>query len=386
MTTGDELHAIATRLGEAAPPHVTLLSCGSITLRVSSTSPGPLTALTAAVTPYLKPARADLDRAHPDLIEQIGIHTDPVLADRLHLLAERPGGLTHRVRLVRACAGAGERYREVSLLWDQATPHTSHLVLGRPGSATDKVTLRLVRGIAGRRLITAGWVPLHAAAALTQAGLIVLAGHSGAGKTTALLELLANRLGRAFVTNDKVYLTINSDGVHARALPTSLALRPDTTAMFPALSDLGAYAALTHVDNHPGRTGADRRILIPPRRLADAFGVPLHPGGLVAGILAISYDGTGRPSRWRRMGPTRAVDAVTTGYLNDWFIDEHHEHSRLGMPSTPLRCAHHNALRRIAAAVPLIKLNAGTDTPQALHSIITGLAGSADHTERARGQ
>ncbi len=57
-----------------------------------------------------------------------------------------------------------------------------------------------------------GWVPLHAAAALTSAGLIVLTGPSRAGKTTTLLYLLAEGLSRAFVANDNVYLTSNNDG------------------------------------------------------------------------------------------------------------------------------------------------------------------------------
>jgi hypothetical protein len=69
-------------------------------------------------------------------------------------------------------------------------------------------TVDPTRHIASRCLITARWVPLHAAAAVTRAGLIVLAGPSGAGKTTALLQLLAERLGQTFVANDKVYLTI----------------------------------------------------------------------------------------------------------------------------------------------------------------------------------
>lgn len=245
--------------------------------------------------------------------------------------------------------------------------------------------LRLVRGIAGRCLITAGWVPLHAAAALTHAGLIVLAGPSGAGKTTALLQLLAHRLGRAFVTNDKIYLTISNHGVQARALPTSLALRPDTLAMFPGLSDLATQQALAHVDNHPGRVGADRRILVPPRQLADVFGVPLHPGGPVAAIVALRYPGTGHRSWWRPTGPTRALDAVTSGYLADWFVDERHEHSRLAAAPALLRAAHHTALRRIASAVPVIDLTTGADTPLALQAIVTHLAEGADQAEPASG-
>ncbi|MGH3935040.1 MAG: hypothetical protein ACRDS1_08705 [Pseudonocardiaceae bacterium] len=379
MTTAERLQASAAKLADVATPHQTLLTGGPITLQVTSTSPGPLPVLTAATAPYLLPARPDHHLASPQVIEQIGIHSDPVMAERLRPLADRPDGVAGSVRLIRACAGGGTQYREAFLLWDQATPHTSHLVLGHPGPATDRVTLRLVRGIASRCLITVGWVPVHAAAAVTRVGLIVLAGRSGTGKTTTLLHLLAEDFGRAFVANDKVYLTTSNDIVHAWALPTSLALRPDTTARFPALGDLAPQAAFSHVDNHPGRAGADRRMLASPRRLAEVFSVPLHPGGPIAAIVTISHDGTGRPSRWRRLSPTQTLDAVTTGYLDDWFIDEPHEHQRLTVPPTQLHAAHRHTLRRIASAVPVIELSAGTDIPEALRAIIADLAGSADH-------
>lgn len=375
MTNRDELHVIAAGLAGTATPHQMLLTGGPITLRISATSPGPLNALAADLNPYLQPTAADPHPAHSHAVEQISIHTDPTQAARLRQLAGRPSEVVHGVRLVQAGAGAGQQHREAFLLWAWATPHTSHLVLDHPGPATDRIMLRLVRGIAGRRLITAGWLALHAAAALTPAGLITLVGPSGAGKTTALLQLLASRLGTAFVTNDKIYLTNNTDGVHARALPTSLTLRPDTLAMFPGLHDLVTHPTLSHVDNHPGRVSADRRILLPPQQLADAFDVPLHPGGLLAAIVALSHHGTGHGSWWRSTGPTRAWNAVSSGYLADWFIDEPHEHSRLQAGPALLRATHYTTLRRIASAVPVIELATGPDTPLALQAIITDLAG-----------
>lgn len=374
MTSRDELHVIAAGLAGTATPHQMLLTGGPITLRVSCTSPGPLATLAADLDPYLQPTGADSHPAHLHGIEQISIHPDPTQAARLRQLAGRPGEVVHSVCLVQAAAGAGPQHREVFLLWQRATPHTSHLVLDHPGLATDRVVLRLVRGIAGRCLITAGWVALHAAAALTPAGLIVLAGPSGAGKTTALLRLLTSRLGTAFVTNDKIYLTISTDGVHARALPTSLAVRPDTIAMVPGLSDLVTQVALSHVDNHPARVGADRRTHVPPGQLADAFGVPLHPSGLVVAIVALSYHATGL-SWWRRTGPSHAWDAVSSCYLADWFIDEPHERSRPQVAPALLRAAQHTTLRRIASAVPVIELATGADTPRALRAIVTELAG-----------
>jgi hypothetical protein len=383
MTTEIELRSIAAGLTDAATPHQTLLTDGPISLRVTSSSPEPLTALVAAAAPYLHPTGPDHPLRPSEVAEQIHIHADPVMAERLRRLVD--GSADHRVRLVRASAGGGERYRAAFLLWEHATPHTTHLVLDHPGPATDRVTLRLVRGIAGRCLITAGWVPLHAAAALTRAGLIVLVGHSGAGKTTALLHLLAERLAHAVVANDKVYLTIADHGVHAQALPTSLAVRPDTIAMFPALGDLAAQVASSHVDNHADRAGADRRLLLPPRALAEAFGVALYAGAPVTAIVAIRFTGAGRPSRWRRAGPGWAVNAVTTGYLDDWFIDESHEYSRLGARPESLRAAHHTTLRRIASAVPIIELDAGAGTPRALQEIIADLKRSADQTESASG-
>jgi hypothetical protein len=364
------LRSIVAALANTTTPHETLLSGGPISLRVTSTSAGPLAALTAAAIPYLQAVRSEEVR-NPGVIEKISIHTAPVTAERLRWLAARPSEITGGVHLVGGHTDGDRQDPQAFLLWKDSAPHSSYLVLSRPRPTTGKIMLRLARGIAGRCLITAGWAPLHAAAAATRAGLIVLTGPSGSGKTTALLQLLAERLGHAFVANDKVYLAVRGGDVQARALPTSVALRADTVAMFPAL---GVTTSATHShSDDPGQEGPGRRPSVPPRRAAEAFGVPLCPGGPVAAIVAIRFNGLGHPSWWRRTRPTRALETVTMGYLDDWFIDEPHEHSRLGMAPAHLRVAHHTTLHHIASAVPVFELEAGSGTPQALRTIITSL-------------
>lgn len=369
MTTGARLAAVVAALAAADAPHQALLIGGPVALRLDATTPEPLAALTALLAPYLQPGtqdpRPETAAAKP---EQIRLHTHHAALPHLRELADRPHLTAGGIQLVRASAGAADRRRHVFLLWDQATPGSSHLVLDRPGPATDHVALRLIRGIAARALITAGWVPLHAAAATTRAGLLVLAGPSGTGKTTTLLHLLG--LAQALVAGDKTYLTTGKDGVRARALPTSLALRPDTAATFPA----AARTDSTHIDNHPDRCGADQRLLLPPRGVARAFGVALHPTGPVSAIVPLGLAPPGRPSTWRQAAPTCALDAVTDAYLTDWFIDEPHEHARLAASAVAIRAAHHLALDRITAAVPVIELRAGTAMPQALRAILAELA------------
>ncbi len=85
MTTGTELRLIAAGLAETATPHQILLTGGPISLRVSSTSPAPLTALAAAATPYLRPTGPDHPQRTPELVR---IYPDPALAERLHQLTD----------------------------------------------------------------------------------------------------------------------------------------------------------------------------------------------------------------------------------------------------------------------------------------------------------
>jgi hypothetical protein len=221
-------------------------------------------------------------------------------------------------------------------------------------------------------------------AAVTRAGLIVLTGPSGTGKTTALLQLLAARLGQAFVANDKAYLAISRDSVRARALPTSAALRADTAAMFPTVASMTPQPGSSRSGDNLGRAGSDQRLRVSPRRIAEAFGVALYPGGLVTSVLAISYKGPGRPSSWRRADPSLAWKVASAGYLDDWFVDEPHEHSRLGVPPARLRAAHHATLRRISSAVPIFEFSAGSDTPEALQAIIASVVRPASQVKSAR--
>ncbi|MGH3831954.1 MAG: hypothetical protein ACRDRS_16150 [Pseudonocardiaceae bacterium] len=74
---------------------------------------------------------------------------------------------------------------------------------------------------------------------------------------------------------------------------------------------------------------------------------------------------------------------MTTGYLDDWFINEPHEHHRINVPLTQLRAAHHKMLRRITSTKPVIEFSVGTDTLQALRAI-PDLPESSDQAEPAR--
>jgi hypothetical protein len=369
MTARDQLRSIVATLADMAASHEIFLTGGPVNLRTTSTVAEPLTALAAAVAPYLRPAVPVPAVKSSGVCQQLDIHVDPVMAKHLRALADGPTGGIH---LVRAWTQEREQFQEAFLLWDQVAPHRSYLVLDHLGPAADKITLRLVRGVASRCLIIAGWVPLHAAALVTRVGLIVLTGPSRAGKTTALMQLLNDRIGHAFVTNDKAYLAISGGSVYVRALPTSVALRADTATMFPVVAGVSPRESALSGSHH--LAVSDRRLHVPARRIAGAFGADIHCGGTVASILAISYGGPGRLSSWRRAGPPSALTAISGGYLDDWFIDEPYEFARLGTPPARLRATHHTTLRRISLEVPVFELNAGVGTPQAMRGIVASLA------------
>lgn len=86
-----------------------------------------------------------------------------------------------------------------------------------------------------------GRFPLHAAALAMEGRGLLLAGPSGAGKTTLALAL--RRAGFQFLGDDTCLMEPGPDGVHVHSLPEEFDVAPPTARLFPELGFLLARDA-----------------------------------------------------------------------------------------------------------------------------------------------
>lgn len=94
-----------------------------------------------------------------------------------------------------------------------------------PGAARDVVLDKLTRQIQPIILQAAGWQALHASAAISPQGIVVMPGVSGSGKSTLAYAL--GRMGWRQIADDAlVWRRLEGDSVVGYALPYTRRLRP----------------------------------------------------------------------------------------------------------------------------------------------------------------
>lgn len=121
-------------------------------------------------------------------------------------------------------------------------------IIGRPGTRRIRVGLmRAVRELAAARILgNENMLDLHAAAFAVGDRSVLLVGQKRAGKTTLLVSVLKAGRG-ALVANDRVFVDLNEHPGQARGVPTLVAVRAGTLAIFPDLqAGLPPRPALMH--------------------------------------------------------------------------------------------------------------------------------------------
>lgn len=349
-----------------AVPARTHLAGQQVRIRVYAAPAWPAQVLVDEFAPYLAAWPVPDAAGHAaSALEDVLVTVDPRLARRLRGLASAPGGRPasfhakggwHTVEKLAAVAGSRSA---ACLAWHDDDPAVSHLVLQDDGPASRRLLLRVVRAIAARTLIAAGWAPLHAACAVTAAGAVCLLGEHGGGKTTALLHLLAAGKGRTgFLANSTVFLSRGEHGVQVCGLPFAAGIRPATLRMFPVLADLATRDPVWEADASPVAETPDsqHRLLVTPRQLAGAFAVPLTPAARLAAVAGISYqpepEARDWQSRWKRLASPAALELCRSAYRTQWLPDDPHELTRLGIGITTLRRGHHQMLEAVTRTVP----------------------------------
>jgi hypothetical protein len=217
------------------------------------------------------------------------------------------------VRSPEAPIPGGTRFRDTTLdvVFDVAADGRESTIRFAPDArpAGRLALMRVVREHAHNHMLRTGGVVLHAAAVVTRAGALALAGPRTAGKTTLLLRLLAEP-DVGYLANDRVAVT--PPGGPAYGIPTVVALRPGTRALLPALTARLAVAGDFHL--HSG----ERAGLGPsgpsvwrdswyfaPRQLCAALGREAHDAAPLAGVGFIRAT-RGHRTRVRRLSEQEA--------------------------------------------------------------------------------
>ncbi|MFZ0816443.1 MAG: hypothetical protein WAM78_13045 [Candidatus Sulfotelmatobacter sp.] len=99
--------------------------------------------------------------------------------------------------------------------------------------------LPILLGIASASV---GVTPLHCACVVKDGSGLLLAGKSGAGKSTSALSLSLS--GFSYLSDDCTYLSRISNGIRAWGLPTPVKLLPDSVNYFPELALIKAALSL----------------------------------------------------------------------------------------------------------------------------------------------
>lgn len=130
-------------------------------------------------------------------------------------------------------------------------------VVAEPANPRARVALmRVVREVlVNAAQDAAPRLDLHAAAVATAAGAVLLAGPKRAGKTTLLAQLVAEGAA-GLIANDRVLVDVESTPPVAAGVPTLVAIRPGTLALYPRLRrSTDERPAILHSRETPDRVG-----------------------------------------------------------------------------------------------------------------------------------
>lgn len=194
---------------------------------------------------------------------------------------------------------------------------TIRLVAPRFGLSMRNSLMRVVRELAMIATERAGALIVHGAAALVGGAGLVFAGPKKAGKTTLLVHLLS-RPGAAFVTNDRVAVTMEATGGAAlRGMPTIVAVRERTARTFPSFdrrlrsSGFHAWSTLDEVAPRRRRQAAAQRVwALSPTQLATLLGVRRVASAALETILFPRVTGARGGIEIRRLAPPEASDRL----------------------------------------------------------------------------
>jgi hypothetical protein len=136
--------------------------------------------------------------------------------------------------------------KDVETLFSASPDKTSFRILTPSGNRVARTALmRVVRELAMTHADRTGALIVHAAALRVGGRGVIIAGPKRAGKTTLLMHLLGRGAG-AFVSNDRVVVSVDGPSPRMRGMPTIVRLRSESVERFPRFRERLAASAYHH--------------------------------------------------------------------------------------------------------------------------------------------
>jgi hypothetical protein len=180
--------------------------------------------------------------------------------------------------------------------------------------------MRIAREIAMARAWGPAGVALHAAAFSIGGRGVVVAGPKRSGKTSLLVHCLSAS-GAAYVSNDRVLVSLAGPVPVAQGMPAIVSLRHGTLALFPELARTivcrGYRAHLSIAECQaesvaPSGPSADGDARVSPAQLCRLLGVPMVAEASVTALLLPRVDAGSLGIGWRRLPADEAASRFET--------------------------------------------------------------------------
>jgi len=196
------------------------------------------------------------------------------------------------------------------------------VLVSSPGTLKDrqKTVKRSLRNMMKLLLMEKRWLPFHSAACIWNDVGICILGGKFAGKTSTLVNLLAQP-GARFVSNDNLFLRDGGARLEGCGFPNKAGLRIGSLVAYPRLVDwiekttdafypqidaetFRHIVATTPVDELGGRS---EKIVLLPTELAEQFDVPIEHVTTVDLFLVVRFDPSLGQSRLVRVTDPQQV-------------------------------------------------------------------------------
>lgn len=252
-------------------------------------------------------------------------------------------------------------------LYAQDAARRPHVVLHPGTEHGERYAMRVIREIVLRCAEDRGWTTFHAAAAAIDGRGVLIAGPSGAGKTTVLTALAAHRQADV-VASDRAVLTEGASRVVG--VPISVRIAGGT------LSALGPRRGLPPPRQPRADFGDAHKAACTPRDFAHAFTARVRDSAPIRLVVLPQLSDDSRELSMAFCGPAVVRTALAAvcctphdeDWLHPWFAD------RTRIPDELARQAD-GCVEDLLAKVPVMTVTAGVRTARLLERIAHVVAG-----------
>jgi hypothetical protein len=252
------------------------------------------------------------------------------------------------------------------------------VLVSSPGALKDRRTTvkRSLRNLMKLLFMEQGWLPFHAAACVWNDTGICILGGKFAGKTTTLVNLLAQS-GARLVTNDTLFVRDRGTFLEGCGFPNKAGLRIGALAAYPRLVDwierttdsfypqidaetFHGIVATTPVDELGSRS---EKIVLLSTELAEQFDVPIDHLAAIELFLVVQFDPSLAQSRLTPVtdpqqisthlaASFRSLGKEKQDFLQDFF----------DLDGDTLHTAFDALLERVASRVAVVELHQNAKT------------------------